>query len=205
MNNNISIYINLRSKQIVRILVGIGPFRCLFLLSMATILFYVSTKVTNVWILPACYLLILWLYHNGRKDKEFLYLQLHGVKRLLTAEYLLLSLPFVISAIIATNYISVPIIILTAVIMSWIHSVRYHTIVLPLPLLYSGDLLYRRMFRKQVPMYAVLLILSFMGVLHNNINLCKVCLIFWEIIQGIAYMVTPPKHELSVYNGLSMY
>ena len=61
------------------------------------------------------------------------------------------------------------------------------------------------MFRKQVPMYTVLLILSFMGVLHNNINLCKVCLIFWGIIQGIAYMVTPPKHELSVYNGLSMY
>ena len=54
-------------------------------------------------------------------------------------------------------------------------------------------------------MYAVLLILSFMGVLHNNINLCKVCLIFWGIIQGIAYMVTPPKHELSVYNGLGMY
>lgn len=150
MNNNISIYINLRSKQIVRILVGIGSFRCLFLLSMATMLLYVSTKVTNVWILPACYLLILWLYHNGRKDKEFLYLQLHGVKRLFTAEYLLLSLPFVISGIIATNYISVPIIILTAVIMPWIHSVRYHTIVLPLPLLYSGDLLYRRMFRKQV-------------------------------------------------------
>ena len=74
MNNNISIYINLRSKQIVRILVGIGPFRCLFLLSMATMLFYVSTKVTNVWILPECYLLILWLYHNRRKDKEFLYL-----------------------------------------------------------------------------------------------------------------------------------
>lgn len=205
MNNNISIYINLRSKQIVRILVGIGPFRCLFLLSMATILFYVSTKVTNVWILPACYLLILWLYHNGRKDKEFLYLQVHGVKRLFTAEYLLLSLSFVISGIIATNYISVPIIILTAVIMPWIHSVRYHTIVLPLPLLYSGDLLYRRMFRKQVPMYTVLLFLSFMGVLHNNINLCKVCLIFWGIIQGTAYMVTPPKHELSVYNGLSMY
>ena len=139
----------------------------------------------------------------------------------------MLGLPFIISGIIAANYISLPVIILIAVVMPWIHPVRYHSIVLPMPLLYSGDLLYRRMFRKQVPLYAVLLFLSFMGVLHDNINLCKVCLILWGAIQGTAYMVTsnlckvclilwgaiqgtaymvtPPKHELSVYNSLGMY
>ena len=196
---------NLRSKQIVRVLAGIGPFRCLFLIGIAAILFYAFTKVTNVWILPVCYLLILWLYHNSRKDKEFLFLQVHGIKRLFIAEYLLLGLPFIISGIIAANYISLPVIMLTAVVMPWIHPVRFHSIVLPMPLLYSGDLLYRRMFRKQVPLYTALLILSFMGVLHNNINLCRVCLILWEAIQGTAYMVTPPKHELSVYNSYGMY
>ena len=205
MNNNISIYINLRSKQIVRILVGSGPFRCLFLIGIAAILFYAFTKVTSVWILPVCYLLILWLYHNSRKDKEFLSLQMHGVKKLFAAEYLLLGLPFIISGIIAANYISLPVIMLIAVVMPWIHPVRFHSIVLPVPLLYSGDLLYRRMFRKQVPLYAVLLFLAFMGVLHGNINLCKVCLILWGAIQGTAYMVMPPKHELSVYNSFGMY
>ena len=197
---------NLRSKQIVRVLAGIGPFRCLFLIGIAAILFYTFTKVTSVWILPVYYLLILWLYHNSRKDKEFLFLQVHGIKRLFTAEYLLLGLPFIISGIIAANYISLPVIMLTAVVMPWIHPVRFHSsIVLPMPLLYSGDLLYRRMFRKQVPLYTALLILSFMGVLHDNINLCKVCLILWGAIQGTAYMVTPPKHELSVYNSYGMY
>ena len=39
MNNNISLYMNLRSKQIVRVLAGIGPFRCLFLIGIAAILF----------------------------------------------------------------------------------------------------------------------------------------------------------------------
>lgn len=148
---------------------------------------------------------MLWLYHNSRKDKEFLSLQVQGIKGLFTAEYLLLGLPFIISGIIAANYISLPVIILIAVVMPWIHPVRFHSIVLPIPLLYSGDLLYRRMFRKQVPLYAVLLFLSFMGVLHDNINLCKVCLILWGAIQGTAYMVTPPKHELSVYNSFGMY
>ena len=205
MNNNISLYMNLRSKQIVRVLAGIGPFRCLFLICIAAILFYAFTKVTSVWILPVCYLLMLWLYHNSRKDKVFLSLHVHGIKGLFTAEYLLLGLPFIISGIIAANYISLPVIILIAVVMPWIHPVRYHSIVLPMPLLYSGDLLYRRMFRKQVPLYAVLLFLSFMGVLHDNINLCKVCLILWGAIQGTAYMVTPPKHELSVYNSFGMY
>ena len=205
MNNNISLYMNLRSKQIVRVLAGIGPFRCLFLICIAAILFYAFTKVTSVWILPVCYLLILWLYHNSRKDKGFLSLQLQGIKGLFTAEYLLLGLPFIISGIIAANYISLPLIILIAVVMPWIHPVRFHSIVLPMPLLYRGDLLYRRMFRKQVPLYAVLLFLSFMGVLHDNINLCKVCLILWGAIQGTAYMVTPPKHELSVYNSFGMY
>ena len=196
---------NLRSKQIVRVLAGIGSFRFLFLIGIAAILFYVFTKITNIWLLPACYLLMIWLYHNGRKDKEFLSLQVHGIKRLFTAEYLLLGLPFVISGIIAANYISLPVIMVIAVLMPWVHPVRYHSIVLPMPLLYRGDLLYRRMLRKQVPLYAVLLFLSFMGVLHDNINLCKVCMAAWGVIQGTAYMMTPPKHELSVYNGFRMY
>ena len=205
MADRILLYLNLRSKQMVRVFTGIGPFRCLFLIGVAAILFYAFTKVTSVWILPVCYLLILWLYHNSRKDKEFLSLQMHGVKKLFAAEYLLLGLPFVISGIIAANYISLPVIILIAVVMPWIHPVRFHSIVLPMPLLYSGDLLYRRMFRKQVSLYAVLLFLAFMGVLHGNINLCKVCLILWGTIQGTAYMVMPPKHELSVYNSFGMY
>lgn len=205
MMESLLLYMNLRSKQIVRLFAGIGPFRCLFLIGIAAILFYAFTKVTSVWILPVCYLLILWLYHNNRKDKEFLSLQVHGIKRLFTAEYLMLGLPFITSGIIAANYISLPVIILIAVVMPWIHPVRFHSIVLPIPLLYSGDLLYRRMFRKQVPLYAVLLFLSFMGVLHDNINLCKVCLILWGAIQGTAYMVTPPKHEFSVYNSFGMY
>lgn len=205
MTESLLLYMNLRSKQIVRLLAGIGPFRGLFLIGIAAILFYAFTKVASVWILPVCYLLILWLYHNSRKDKEFLSLQVHGIKRLFTAEYLLLGLPFITSGIIAANYISLPVIILIAVVMPWIHPVRFHSIVLPMPLLYSGDLLYRRMFRKQVPLYAVLLFLSFMGVLHDNINLCKVCLILWGAIQETAYMVTPPKHELSVYNSFGMY
>lgn len=205
MADRILLYLNLRSKQMVRVLAGIGPFRCLFLIGIAAILFYAFTKVTSVWILPVCYLLILWLYHNSRKDKEFLSLQMHGVKKLFAVEYLLLGLPFIISGIIAANYISLPVIILIAVVMPWIHPVRFHSIVLPVPLLYSGDLLYRRMLRKQVPLYAVLLFLSFMGVLHDNINLCKVCLILWGAIQGTAYMVMPPKHELSVYNSFGMY
>lgn len=205
MDNNIALYLNLRSKQIVRALAGIGPFRCLFLFGIAAILFYAFTKVTGVWILPACYLLILWLYHNNRKDKEFLSLQVQGIKGLFTAEYLLLGLPFIISGIIAANDISLPVIMLTAVVMPWIRPVRFHSIVLPIPLLCSGDLLYRRMFRKQVSLYAVLLFLAFMGVLHDNVNLCKVCLILCGAIQGTAYMVTPPKHELSVYNSFRMY
>lgn len=205
MTETLLLYMNLRSKQIVRVLAGIGPFRCLFLIGIAIILFYAFTEVTSVWVLPVCYLLVLWLYHNSRKDKEFLSLQVHGIKRLFTVEYLLLGLPFIISGIIAANYISLPVIMLTAVVMPWIYPVRFHSVVLPIPLLYSGDLLYRRMFRKQVPLYAVLLFLSFMGVLHDNINLCKVCLILWGAIQGTAYMVTPPKHELSVYNSFGMY
>lgn len=205
MTETLLLYMNLRSKQIVRVLAGIGPFRCLFLIGIAIILFYAFTEVTSVWVLPVCYLLVLWLYHNSRKDKEFLSLQVHGIKRLFTVEYLLLGLPFIISGIIAANYISLPVIMLTAVVMPWIYPVRFHSVVLPIPLLYSGGLLYRRMFRKQVPLYAVLLFLSFMGVLHDNINLCKVCLILWGAIQGTAYMVTPLKHELSVYNSFGMY
>ena len=70
MTESLLLYMNLRSKQIVRVLAGIGPFRCLFLIGIAAILFYAFTKVTIVWILPVCYLLILWLYHNSKKVKK---------------------------------------------------------------------------------------------------------------------------------------
>ena len=96
MTESLLLYMNLRLKQIVRVLAGIGLFRCLFFIGIAAILFYAFTKVTSVWILPVCYLLILWLYHNSRKDKEFLSLQMHGVKKLFAAECLLLGLPFII-------------------------------------------------------------------------------------------------------------
>lgn len=129
MTNNILLYINLRLRQIVRILTGIGPFRCLFLLGISTILFYGFTEVKNIWVLPVSYMIILWLYHNNRKDKEFLSLQVHGVKRIFIVEYLLLGLPFIISGVIAANYISLPTIILIAVIMPWTHSVKYRSMV----------------------------------------------------------------------------
>lgn len=91
MTESLLLYINLRLKQIVRVFAGIGPFRCLFLIGIAAILFYAFAKVTSVWVLPVCYLLMLWLYHNSRKDKEFLSLQVYGIKRLFTVEYLLLG------------------------------------------------------------------------------------------------------------------
>ena len=75
MTESLLLYMNLRSKQIVRVLAGIGLFRCLFLIGIAAIMFYAFAKVTSVWVLPVCYLLMLWLYHNSRKDKEFLSLQ----------------------------------------------------------------------------------------------------------------------------------
>lgn len=70
MTESLLLYMNLRSKQIVRLFAGIGPFRCLFLIGIAAILFYVFTKVKSVWILPLCYLLILWLYHNSKTVKK---------------------------------------------------------------------------------------------------------------------------------------
>ena len=70
MMESLLLYMNLRSKQIVRLFAGIGPFRCLFLIGIAAILFYVFTKVKSVWILPVCYLLILWLYHNSKTVKK---------------------------------------------------------------------------------------------------------------------------------------
>lgn len=70
MTESLLLYMNLRSKQIVRLLAGIRPFRCLFLIGIAAILFYAFTKVTSVWILPVCFLLILWLYHNSKTVKK---------------------------------------------------------------------------------------------------------------------------------------
>ena len=66
MTESLLLYMNLRSKQIVRVLAGIGLFRCLFLIGIAAIMFYAFAKVTSVWVLPVCYLLMLWLYHNSQ-------------------------------------------------------------------------------------------------------------------------------------------
>lgn len=92
----ITCYFKLRLKQLFRILIGIGPFRSLFLFGLLFLLFYLLVKINNGWIIPMITILGLSLYHNERKDKSFLSLHTKQTTAILRIEYLLIGLPFIL-------------------------------------------------------------------------------------------------------------
>ncbi len=198
-------YLKLRSRQLGRILASIGPLRCIFLVLLCATLFYLLPQIENPWILPACGVLLIGFYHTQRKDREFLALQIKKFRRLLAIEYLLVTTPFTLAGILTRNYLSVGVICLAAMLFPLYRPIKTRIPKIPLPGFYTGDLLYRRMFRRQILPYLILLFLALMGGIHGNIRIGKACLMIWGILEGTAFLELPQLTELALYRDFKTF
>ncbi len=193
----LSIYLQLRLKQLARLLVGVGLLRSLLLFGATVFTFYLLVKTENRWIAPIMAIVGLMFYHNERRDKAFLLLQTQSATTLFRIEYLLIGLPFILIEALKGHFLEASAVVVTALLLPQLKSVRWKTPTFPLPFLYKGGLEYLRMFRLYGWIYLVLLLLTFLGALHGNVQVGKVALIGWGVIQSMAYSLVSQRQMLA--------
>ena len=136
----ITCYFKLRSKQLFRLLKGIGLVRSLFLLGLLFLILFLLVKTDKGWITPTVVISGLLLYHNGRKDKDFLWLRTDAAVSILRMEYLLLGLPFILMEVFKANFLGAGAMVLAALLLPHLKTVQCRMPVIPLPFLYKGGL-----------------------------------------------------------------
>lgn len=189
-------YLKLRCRQLGRLLVSIGLLRCLFLLLLVAVACAVLVKVDDVWIVPAVVCMGLLLYHNERKDKQFLMQHVGHLTRFLRKEYLLIGFPFLLLEGWKGNGIGAVVILLACMLIPGLKPVRRKSLVVPLPFLYRGGMEYLRLFRRYGWVYFLLLIVAVVGVWHGNVRVAKVSLLVWGVVQTAAFAYVPRLEDL---------
>lgn len=117
-------YLELRLKQLLRLLTGVGLLRCLFLFLFLFLIFLLLIKVDRDWIVPAMGIGGLFFYHNERKDKDFLLISTDCAKSILSLEYLLLSFPFVGIALFKGCFLGSGFIVMAALLLPYMKSLH---------------------------------------------------------------------------------
>lgn len=203
--STLGIYLQLRLKQALRLLKGIGLFRSLFLLTVLILLFYILIKVGNKWIIPTGTILGLIFYHNERKDKEFLSIQTKQIISFLRMEYILLGLPFILIELSKGYLFEAGGILTVSLCLPFLRTVKWRSHAIPLPFLYKGGIEYLRMFRQYGWLYLLLFSVTLIGALHNNIRIGKVCLLIWGVVQATAFTSIPHRQELTFFQKYSAF
>lgn len=105
----IFLLLNIRFRQLIRILAEIGIFRLLILLAIATFACFALLKLTmnspSVYYVMAVYLLAIFLVQQTRKDKQFLRLISPSATWLIAAEYVFLGLPVLFCLLVNGKWI----------------------------------------------------------------------------------------------------
>jgi len=96
--------LNIRFRQLTRILTEIGLFRLAVLLALSVFagfaLFQLTTGTSSVRYVIGFYLLAIFLVQHTRKDKLFLHLLSRNVRWLIASEYLFLGVPLFLCLLI---------------------------------------------------------------------------------------------------------
>lgn len=199
------LYFGLRMKQLWRILRRLGVAVSLLLAAFMFLAIYVLIKTNYSWIMPSVVILCLLCYHNERKDKGFLSQQIKCAPLLFIAEYILISLPFVVIECLRSHFAAAGAVMATAVLLPKLKTIKLKSASVPLPFLYKGGLEYIRMFRMYGWLYVLLFLVSVIGALHANIRIGKVALIVWGIVQTMSFASVPQRQELTFYLNYSAF
>lgn len=192
------LYLKIRIKELIRILSGIGIFRSVVLCLIFICGIVCLIKIKSEWIIPIFFVLCLGCYHNFRKDKYFLKLNILNSKLLFMKEYFILGSPLILLELLNGYWLSASAMILFVLLTPFSMKIYFRIHPLRLFFIYKGSLEYIGMLRKYWPLYLLLILFSVLGLLHNNPRIMKVCMIIWGIIQSNAY-----NCETSVYTILN--
>lgn len=199
-------YLQLRIKSCFRLLKGIGVIRSCILLLILALAIKILVAVEDRWVLPLLCVLLLGGYHNNRKDRSFLALQLADLIPFLRKEYFLLGSFFLLATLLKSAWWDVTGLSLFLWFLPYLKEMKLkRNVIIRLPFLYRGGMEYIRMFRQCWPIYLILLFCFIMGIIHDNVQLAKVCLMTWCLTQTTALSVLPDKLQIITYSSYKQF
>lgn len=104
-----------------------------------------------------------------------------------------------------SRFFEVGIILLAALLLPFLKTVKWKSVVVPLPFLYRGGLEYIRMFRIYGCFYLLFIVIALIEAVHDNIRIGKVAMIIWRIIQATAYTSIPQRQELTFFSIIQFF
>ena len=111
----------LNLKRFWRLLCEIGILRSLFLLALSAFLIFFIYRIIflyNPFYSVLANAIILFSFHNSRKDKEFLSIVKINKTLLFSIEYFIISLPFIISFLLTKNWYAVVVLLFLIYLIS---------------------------------------------------------------------------------------
>ena len=194
-------YVRLRLRSGGRLLKELGIVRSVLLVGLLALAVAILCKVEASWILPVACLLVIGAYHQTRKDRDFLRRFTDDVPAFFLCEYLLLSLPFAVMAVIRGEWVIALCMPLMICPLPFVRPVRFRTTPVRLGFLYAGNMECLRMFRRMGWLYLIIISISALGCLHGNVRVAKAGMLLWGVIQSGAYSYVPDAHLLQKFKS----
>ena len=194
-------YVRLRLRSGGRLLKELGIVRSVLLVGLLALAVAILCKVEASWILPVACLLVIGGYHQTRKDRDFLRRFTDDVPAFFLCEYLLLSLPFAVMAVIRGEWVIALCMPLMICPLPFVRPVRFRTTPVRLGFLYAGNMECLRMFRRMGWLYLIIISISALGCLHGNVRVAKAGMLLWGVIQSGAYSYVPDTHLLQKFKS----
>lgn len=200
MTEMLRIYYQLRLRMASRICRDLGVVTLLVLAFLCLGVYglcYIDAKYRLV-----AFVVIAFLMLQARGDRMFLESQFgKRYKWLLVSDTLIVALPFVVLAIIYSDWLFLPVIIALAIVFPFLP--RYNSgITIPsFPLFLKGSYEFHMFFRLAVILWIVLLVVSVTGLIYGNIRIAEVATGLVCFVLMFALLTPPDKNWMLNYRS----
>lgn len=179
--------LGLKLKIIGRVFSTCGIFVSAILLAFIALVLYLTYKVESQYASLGVVSALMLVYNSMRKDREFLRLTFDNPYFLMTMDYIMIGIPFVLISLLKAEYWQIAAMVAVALILPCMKSSESkHFFSMPSTFLYRGGIDMIFAFRMLWWMFPLALAGVIVGMVYDNINLSKVCIILWTLLFSLS-------------------
>lgn len=174
--------LGLKLKIIGRVFSTCGIFVSAILLAFIALVLYLTYKVESQYASLGVASVLMLVYNEMRKDREFLRMTFNNPYFLVAMDYIMIGVPFILISLLKGEYWQIAVMIAVALLLPCIKRHDFKQIFcIRLPFLYRGgiDMIYA--FRVSWWLFPLALAGVIIGMVYDNVNLAKVCTILWTL------------------------
>lgn len=196
----LKVYYSLRLKMAYRICRDLGVVM-LLLLTFLCLVVYGLCCIDAKYRLMAFVVIAFWVL-QARGDTMFLESQFgKRYRRLLVSDTLIVALPFIVLAIINSDWLFLPIIIGSAFALPFLPRYNSGLTIPSFPLFQKGNYEFQKFYRWHAIPWIVLLVVSVAGLIYGNIRIAEVAtgLVCLELMSALT--LSPDKNWMLNYRS----